>query len=75
MVGLARGHSAIDRWAPMFHDEDGDALTITVTVPNLPSNVYLYPTYPLVQPAGALEEPTSGLGTGILFFRGQAAGE
>ena len=51
---------------PVFDDKDGDTLTVTAEVRDLPDNVRLAPTYPFIT------QPTTGK-TGRLWFRGTAA--
>ena len=58
--------------APFFDDSDGDDLTIKATVPNPPSNVSVFEGFPAV-PSGALQIPATGVGTGKLLVRAQAA--
>ena len=60
--------------SPMFDDEDGDALTITLTVVNKPSNVVFKDGHPYIHPSGALERPSSGRGSGFLIVVGYATG-
>ncbi len=63
-VGYKRCHWGTPQ-APMFQDPDGDTLTFTVSIPNLPKNVSIYSGTPIFH---------DGAGQQSLSLRAQASG-